>query len=57
MAKPLHRYQVRVVSPRGSYQMMTSAKSAAQAVNFVRFRLRDRGVFVDKDDCTVEEVA
>ncbi len=55
--KTLHRYQVRVCTARGSWQMLTTAKSAAQAVNNARWRLRERGVFAEASDCTVEEVA
>ena len=57
MAKPVHRYQVRAYTTRGTYQIMTSAKSTAQAINQVRYTLRNRGVFVDASDCVAEEVA
>lgn len=57
MAKPFHRYQVRVCTARGSWQMITSAKSAKQAISNARWRLRERGVFAEISDCTVEEVA
>lgn len=49
------RYQVRIWTTRGSFQLMTTAKSPRQAVAFAKFRLRERGVF-DFGETEVTEV-
>lgn len=50
----MKRFQVTVWTPRGSFRMMTSAKSAKAALNNCRFRLRERGVFTITDSEVLE---